>query len=187
MSRRPASASACGGDVAGVRAAADQVRGAGDHRDAVGAAGAGGGERGRELGEAGAVGGGGRDLGRGGVVVAGERGAEAAGLGDGGGLVAGAVPRLQVLEHGDVGLELGLGHGAAAGGVVAQLVDVGELALARGVVHQADDADAVVGREGGELVLEGLGADLGAQVQAVADAQAPASRKLRIAVARGRA
>ena len=45
-------------------------------------------------------------------------------------------------QAGDVGLELGLVHAAAAGGVVAQLGDVGELALAGGVVHQADDADA---------------------------------------------
>ena len=80
-----------GGDVAGVRAAADQVRRADHHRDAVGAAGGGGLERGRELGDAGAVAGGGRDLRLGGVVVARERRAEPAGRGDRRGLVAGAV------------------------------------------------------------------------------------------------
>ena len=70
-----------------------------------------------------------------------------------------------------MGLELGLGHPAPAGGVVAELGDVGELPLPGGVVHQADDADPVGGVELVELRLERLGAELGAQVQPVADAQ----------------
>ena len=116
--------------------------------------------------------GGDRDLRRGGVVVAGERRAEPARAGDRRGLVAGAVAGARAPSASrDVRLELGLGHVAAAGGVVAQLVDVGELALAGGVVHQADDADAVVGAELGELLDQRLRAGLGAQVQAVADAQ----------------
>ena len=99
----------------------------------------------------------------------------------------GAVPGLQVDHPRDVRRELGLGHRPAAGGVVAQLVDVGELPLAGRVVHQADDADVVLGAEVGELVLERLGADLGAQVQQVADAQRARVAQAPIAVASGRA
>ena len=69
--------------------------------------------------------------------------------------------------------ELLLGHAVAALGVGAQRRELGELALAGGVVHQADDADAVALGELGQLLGQGLGADLGAQVQPVADAQPP--------------
>ena len=85
-----------------------------------------------------------------GVVVAGERRAEAA--------RARRPPRPRAarrcgapmpVRQRDVGLELVLVHAAPAGGVVAELGDVGELPLAGGVVHQAEDADPV---RGGELV-----------------------------------
>ena len=53
----------------------------------------------------------------------------------------------------------------------AHLGEVGELALARRMIHQADDADPVAVRELAELLGQRLGTDLGAQMQMVADAQ----------------
>ena len=100
-------------------------------------------------------------------------GAEPDGGGDGGGLVARAV----AAADRDQARRRAAANSASViacrpCSVVAHLGDVGELALAGGVVHQADDADAVVRAEFGELLLQRLRADLGAQVQAVADAQA---------------
>ena len=50
-------------------------------------------------------------------------------------------------------------------------VSVAELPFAGRVVHQADDADAVLGAELVQLVDQGFRADLGAQVQEMADPQ----------------
>ena len=56
------------------------------------------------------------------------------------------------------------------------------------VVHQADDADAVLRPELGELLDQRLRAGLGAQVQRVADAQAARRARSRmISLASGRA
>ena len=76
-------------------------------------------------------------------------------------------------QAGDVRLELVLVHRRGGWRVGAQLGDVGELPLTGRVVHEAEDADAVLGAELGELLDQGLRADLGAQVQPVADAQRP--------------
>lgn len=49
------------------------------------------------------------------------------------------------------------------------LVDVAELPLARGVVHQADDSNPVFRSEFRKLFCQRFRADFGAQVQKVAD------------------
>ena len=159
-------------DVAGMRAAAQQVRRPHHHRDALRAAGRRRLGGGRELGDPRPVAGRGRHLRRGRVVVAGERRAEPPRRRDRRRLVPRAVARARsAASRRDVRLELRLGHARGGRSHSRELGDVGELPLARGVVHQADDADPVLGAELGELLDQRLRAGLGAQVQPVADAQ----------------
>ena len=66
-------------------------------------------------------------------------------------------------------LKPGLGEAVLAADVVAQCGQVAELPLARGVVHQADDADLIGRAEPGHLGDRRFRTDLGAQVQEMAD------------------
>ena len=91
----------------------------------------------------------------------------------------------QGLLVGDMVQELGIRQALLAADIVAQLADVAELAFAGGVVHQADDADAVPGAELGHLLGQGLGTDLGAQVQEMADPQRPLGAQAQDLVGQG--
>ncbi len=132
---------------------------------------AGGRERRREFGDARAACGRDRDLILGRVVVAGEDRAEPAGAGDDGRRVPRPHPRSEGLEPGHVRDELRVVQSVPALDEAAHPVDVAELALTGRVVHHADDADPIPVAEFGEFVLKRLRAYLGAQVQAVPDAQ----------------
>ena len=160
-----------GRDIAGMRAAPDQVRRAHHHLDAVIVAGTGC-RLGRwEFGEMRAVAGRGGDLRRGRVVMAGQHGAKTARLGHGGGLMQRAEPVAQRAQTGDMVGKARVIKAVLAADVILQLRQVAKLPLTRGVVHQADDADAVIGAELGQFGYQRFRTDLGPQVQKMADPQ----------------
>jgi hypothetical protein len=83
---------------------------------------------------------------------------------DGGAFMGVAHPVAQGLTRFHMLGEGRLGHAVLAHHVGAVLTDIGELPLPRRVVHQADDADAVIGPELRQLVDQRVGADLGPQM-----------------------
>ena len=105
----------------------------------------------------------------GGVVVARDHGAAPAGQGHGRGLVARPEPGLEALQMRGVGSIRLRPHALAVAQVALEGGGVAELALAGGVVHQADDPHAVLRPVERELVLQRLRADLGAQVEVVVE------------------
>ena len=160
-------------------AAANQVRAAHHHLDAMGAAGGGSFERGGKLSEVDTVGGTCRYLICGRVVVAGKDSAEAAGLGHDSRLMGIAQPVADVHLGGYVVHPIGFRQTVLPSIVVLQLGNVPELTLAGGVVHQTDDADLVFRPELGQFLHQRLGTDLGAQVQKMADLQGPLATKIK--------
>ena len=84
-------------------------------------------------------------------------------------LVLGAEALLQIGQAADVVGERLVRHAVLALHVFRQLGDVAELALAGGVVHQADQLDPVARVELVQLGHQRLRTDLGAQVDVVAD------------------
>ena len=156
-----------------MRATTDQVGRAHHHLNPVQVTGLRGLDRRRELGQLNAVAGRGRDVLDRGVIVTGQHRAKPAGLGHRRGLMVIAKPRAQIHQVRHMHLEIGGGHVLFAHDILGQLVQIAELTLTGGVVHQADDADAVLGAELFQLGDQGLGTHLGAQVQIVADPQGP--------------
>ena len=109
------------------------------------------------------------DLIGGGVVMAGQHRAVATGFGHGTFLMRRAIFCLHLLEVGHVFGKVGIVHAALFRDIGLERGQVAELALAGGVIHQADDADAILGAEGGHFLEQGFRTDLGAQVQEMAD------------------
>ena len=79
----------------------------------------------------------------------------------------------EVNEPGDMFGEFGIAQLVFALHILRQFRDVAELALAGGVIHQADQPHPVLGPEFRELVQQGLAANLGAQVDMMADPHPP--------------
>jgi hypothetical protein len=107
------------------------------------------------------------------VIMARHDRPEPAGGSDGKVAVTRADTRPERLEFRDVRGEGVVRHAVALQREAPQRGELPELPLSRRMVHQAEDADPVLGTELVQLLPERLGADLGAQVQPVANAQCP--------------
>jgi hypothetical protein len=103
------------------------------------------------------------------VIMAGQHRAKAAGLADGCRFVLGAKAVRQGLLCCDVVQEILFRQAMLAAHIVAQLAHVAKLALARRMIHQADNADTILRPELGEFVDQRLRTHLGPQMQKVVD------------------
>ena len=83
-------------------------------------------------------------------------------------------PFLQPMQEGDVIAKILTGQTVLAADVILELLHIAELPLARRVIHQANDADFVVGAKLGQFFHQRFRTDLGPQVDMVADRQRPA-------------
>ena len=103
------------------------------------------------------------------VIMAGKDSTQPLGLQNGTHLVLVAKLRLQPFQVRHMFSEVIVIHATLLSDIGAQGGQVAELALAGGVIHQADDPDTVIGRETGQFFEQGFRTNLCAQVQEVAD------------------
>ena len=113
-----------------------------------------------------------------GVIMAAQHRAIALGLGHSPGFVALAVLGLQLFQPCDVFDKLIIRHAALLGDIGLELIQAGELPLTWRVIHQADDAHAVLWPELRHFLQQRLRADLGPQMQEMADLEVPRSAHL---------
>ncbi len=148
---------------------ANEVGGAHHHCNAMAAARLGCLNRRGKFGKANAVDGRGCHLFRSRIVMARKNGAKSACLDDGPGFVFCAVLFLKAFQRLDMFFEFRIVHAAFFGDIGLQRRQIAELALTRGVIHQADDANPIFWSKGGQFIQQRLRACLGPQVQEMTD------------------